>query len=44
MLTGGKVSGLLLVPELNWLGAASIDAGTGTEVGTSVVATTVVRV
>ena len=44
MLTVGRVSGLVLVPELSRLGAAGIDAGTGTEVGASVVATVVVRV
>ena len=44
MLTVGGVSGRVLVPELIWLGAAGIDAGTGTEVGACVVATAVVRV
>ena len=43
MLTVGGASGLVL-PELSWLGAACIDAGTGIEVGASVVATAVVRV
>ena len=44
MLTVDGVSGLVLVPELSWLGAADIDVGTATEVGASVVATAVVRV
>ena len=44
MLTVGGASGLVPEPELSWLGAAGIDAGTGTEAGASVVATAVVPV
>ena len=44
MLTVGGVSDVVLVPELSWLGAAGIDAGTGTEIEASVVATAVVCV
>ena len=31
MLTVGGVMGLVLVPELSWLGPTGIDAGMGTE-------------